>query len=112
MANNENKSTLMHDAIMLFVITLIAGVLLGGVYTITKDPIAKADEKATNEAYAAVYKDAEFKADDTLTKAVESFQRMLQQVRLMMIHSHIQAKNLSRQELLLKTVHRQVMFLK
>ena len=48
MANNENKSTLMHDAIMLFVITLIAGVLLGGVYTITKDPIAKADEKATN----------------------------------------------------------------
>ena len=33
MANNENKSTLMHDAIMLFVITLIAGVLLGGVYT-------------------------------------------------------------------------------
>ena len=35
MANNENKSTLMHDAIMLFVITIIAGVLLGGVYTIT-----------------------------------------------------------------------------
>lgn len=28
MANNENKSTLMHDAIMLFVITIIAGVLL------------------------------------------------------------------------------------
>ena len=75
MANNENKSTLMHDAIMLFVITIIAGVLLGGVYTITKGPIAAADEKATNEAYAAVYKDAEFKADDTLTKAVESFQK-------------------------------------
>ena len=74
-ANNENKSTLMHDAIMLFVITIIAGVLLGGVYTITKGPIAAADEKATNEAYAAVYKDAEFKADDTLTKAVESFQK-------------------------------------
>ncbi len=73
MATNENKSTLVHDAIALFIITLVAGVLLGAVYMITKDPIAEAEEKATNEAYAAVYKDAEFASDDTLTKAVESF---------------------------------------
>ena len=48
MANNENKSTLMHDAIMLFVITIIAGVMLGGVYTITKG-----DRKSTrlNSSY-------------------------------------------------------------
>ncbi len=41
MANNENKqaNTLIHDAIALFIITLIAGVLLGAVYMITKDPI-------------------------------------------------------------------------
>ena len=44
MANNENKSTLMHDAIMLFVITIIAGVLLGGVYTITKGPSSRRRE--------------------------------------------------------------------
>lgn len=76
MANNENKqaNTLVHDAIALFIITLVAGVLLGAVYMITKDPIAKAEEEATNKAYAAVYKDAEFASDDTLTKAVESFQ--------------------------------------
>lgn len=73
MATNENKSTLVHDAIALFIITLVAGILLGAVYMITKDPIALAEEKATNEAYAAVYKDAEFASDDALTKAVESF---------------------------------------
>lgn len=79
MANNEKKSenTLVHDAIALFIITLIAGVLLGAVYMITKDPIAKADEKATNEAYAAVYQGAEFAADDALTKAAEDFQKQI-----------------------------------
>ena len=72
MANNENKqaNTLIHDAIALFIITLVAGVLLGAVYMITKDPIAKAEEEATNNAYAAVYKDAEFASDDAVTKAV------------------------------------------
>ena len=76
MANNENKqaNTLIHDAIALFIITLVAGILLGAVYMITKDPIAKAEEEATNKAYAAVYKDAEFASDDTLTEAVKSFQ--------------------------------------
>ena len=79
MANNEKKSenTLVHDAIALFIITLIAGILLGAVYMITKDPIAKADEKATNEAYAAVYQGAEFAADDALTKSVEEFQKQV-----------------------------------
>ena len=76
MANSENKqaNTLIHDAIALFIITLVAGILLGAVYMITKDPIAKAEEEATNKAYAAVYKDPEFASDDTLTEAVKSFQ--------------------------------------
>lgn len=76
MANSENKqaNTLIHDAVALFIITLVAGVLLGAVYMITKDPIAKAEEEATNKAYAAVYKDAEFASDDAVTKAVKSFQ--------------------------------------
>ncbi len=76
MANSENKqaNTLIHDAIALFIITLVAGILLGAVYMITKDPIAKAEEEATNKAYATVYKDAEFASDDTLTEAVKSFQ--------------------------------------
>lgn len=74
---NKSENTLVHDAIALFIITLVAGVLLGAVYTITKSPIAKAEEEATNQAYAAVYKDAEFAVDDALTKAVESFQNDL-----------------------------------
>ena len=82
MANNEEKkanapaksqNTMVKDALILFVITIVAGLLLGAVYTITKDPIAAAEEKTTNDAYAAVYEGGEFAADDALTKAVEDF---------------------------------------
>ena len=66
-------NTMVKDALILFAITIIAGILLGAVYTITKDPIAEAEEKTTNEAYAAVYKDAEFSTDDNLEKAVADF---------------------------------------
>lgn len=34
------------DALVLFAITLVAGILLGVVYQITLDPIAKANENA------------------------------------------------------------------
>ena len=46
---------LVKDALVLTAITLIAGVCLGGVYEITKDPIAKAQESATQESYKAVF---------------------------------------------------------
>lgn len=85
MANNEKKetgaaiapakekSTLVHDTICLFVITLIAGILLGAVYTITKKPIEDQTEKAKQEAYAAVYDGAEFVSDNKINKALEDF---------------------------------------
>lgn len=47
------------DACILFAITLVAGVLLGAVYNITKAPIANQNEKAKQEAYKAVMADAE-----------------------------------------------------
>ena len=47
------------DACILFVITLVAGVLLGGVYDITKAPIANQSEKAKQEAYRTVMVDAD-----------------------------------------------------
>ena len=51
MANNEkSQNTLVHDTICLFLITLIAGILLGGVYMITKKPIDKQNEKTKQEA--------------------------------------------------------------
>lgn len=81
MANNEKKetapvqekSTLVHDTICLFVITLIAGVLLGAIYTITKKPIEDQTEKAKQEAYAAVYDGAEFVSDAEINKSLEQF---------------------------------------
>ena len=55
MANNEkSNNTIIHDTICLFLITLVAGVLLGGVYQITKSIIADREEEAKVEAYAAV----------------------------------------------------------
>ncbi len=49
---------LVKDALILTAITLIAGVCLGGVYEITKAPIAKAAEDATQAAYKEVFADA------------------------------------------------------
>ncbi len=52
---------MMKDAAVLLIITLFAGLILGLVYQITKDPIARAEEKAAKEAYAEVFPgDVEF----------------------------------------------------
>ena len=74
---NKGKSTLVHDTICLFIITLVAGVLLGGVYYITKSIIDQRNEDAKIEAYGAVYKDAEFTADDEVNKKLDAFQKDL-----------------------------------
>ena len=50
---NKNLVT---DCIKLCVITLIAGLLLGIVYNVTKAPIAAQEEKTKQEAYKAVFK--------------------------------------------------------
>lgn len=47
------------DAATLLLITLVAGLALGFVYQITKEPIALAEEKAAREAYAEVFPGAE-----------------------------------------------------
>ncbi len=43
------------DTIALFIITLVAGLLLGFVYQITKDPIAAQNEKVKINAYNSVF---------------------------------------------------------
>lgn len=50
---------ILKDTFILFAITLIAGILLGGVYTITKKPIEDQNEKAKQDAYRAVLADAD-----------------------------------------------------
>ena len=62
------------NTLILTLITVIAGFLLGAVYEITKDPIAKQEAQAKAEAYEQVFTDAAaFEAvemDDTLTKTI------------------------------------------
>ena len=47
------------NTLKLCLITLIAGVLLGGVYEITKKPRAIQEEKSKNEAYSKVFNKAD-----------------------------------------------------
>lgn len=49
---------MLKDAAILFVITLIAGVMLGFVYDVTKAPIAQQEAKAKSEACREVFADA------------------------------------------------------
>ena len=46
----KKKDTMIKDAIILCVITLVLGAVLAGVYAITKDPIDQAQAKTNNEA--------------------------------------------------------------
>lgn len=67
------KAGFMKDALILFVITLIAGVCLGGVYEMTKVPIAAAKVAANRATYQLVFADAaNFEASDELTEAVKA----------------------------------------
>jgi len=50
---------ILKDTIIITVITLVSGCLLGLVYEITKDPIAKAQYNAQQDAYKAVFESAE-----------------------------------------------------
>ena len=52
-------NALIKDCVKLVVITLIAGLALGVVYGITKEPIAAQNEKKQQEAYRQVFPDAE-----------------------------------------------------
>ncbi len=54
---NKNKdiSGMLKDAVILFAITLISGLVLGFIYQITKEPIAAQEAKAIQEACAAVF---------------------------------------------------------
>lgn len=67
----KKQSRFIKDAIILFAITLISGLILGFVYDITKAPIAAAAKAAKNEAYAVVFPDAkDFEASDAETAKI------------------------------------------
>ncbi len=49
---------MLRDAAILFVITVVAGAILGSVYSVTKEPIAEQEEKKKQEACQEVFADA------------------------------------------------------
>jgi electron transport complex protein RnfG len=79
MSKEAKKSSIIKDAMVLFIITLIAGVSLGFVYELTLPAIEAQKLQAKTEAYAAVYADAaEFSEDETLTaQAAEAAEKIL-----------------------------------
>jgi electron transport complex protein RnfG len=78
MSNNavndtKPKSTIIKDAIVLFVITLISGLALGVVYEITQPVINQRALDAKKEAYQTVFLDADaFVEDEDLSAKAES----------------------------------------
>ena len=56
---DSEKKSMIKDALILFAITLVAGLLLGVVYDITKEPIAQQKAKAKTEASKNVFATAE-----------------------------------------------------
>lgn len=56
--NNVNKK-IVHDALVLFAFTVVLGLLLGVVYEITREPIAKVNYEKTQAAYRQVFEDAD-----------------------------------------------------
>lgn len=54
---------IVHDALILFAFTIILGLLLGVVYSVTKAPIDKVNEEKTQNAYKQVFEDADHFTD-------------------------------------------------
>lgn len=56
---DAEKKSMIKDALILFAITLVAGLLLGCVYNVTKEPIAQQKAKAKAEACKNVFPEAD-----------------------------------------------------
>lgn len=66
------------NALILMAITLVAGILLGAVYEITKDPIAVQEEEAKMEAYKKVFEGADsFAAVEGESVSAENVRKVL-----------------------------------
>ena len=74
MKNKSDLTVMLKEAGILFAITLIAGLVLGMVYELTKEPIRIQQEKAVQEACSAVFQSAasfeemNYELDDMITE--------------------------------------------
>ena len=74
----KKKDTMVKDAIILCLITLVLGAVLAGVYAITKDPIEQAQAKTNNEACSKVVATGDTVQDNDeslVTAATDFFQK-------------------------------------
>ncbi|MEI3175664.1 MAG: RnfABCDGE type electron transport complex subunit D [Lachnospiraceae bacterium] len=70
--------TIVKNALILFVITLISGLLLGVAYQITKGPIAERQAREKKEAYQSVFSEAQsFEDDHAISGYVEDSESIL-----------------------------------
>ena len=76
------KNKFLKNCLALFLITLVAGVSLAFVNEITKEPIAKAQDKARLEAYEVVYPDAQFEALDNTNEILKASSASLKKENL------------------------------
>lgn len=69
----NKKSTILKDAVALFLITLVSGLALSYVYEATKAPIAKQQEEKKLTSYQRAYPEAiSFEEDEDLMAVVEA----------------------------------------
>ena len=61
MSKQDDVKVMLREAGILFAITLLSGLLLGFVYELTREPRRLQQEKAVQEACAAVFSGEEFK---------------------------------------------------
>ena len=75
-AGTKTANRTVRDVSILVVITLAAGILLGAAYTVTKGPIARAQEKARTQAQHTVMEEAEafepLEDSEALAQAVQT----------------------------------------
>lgn len=55
---------MLKETLVIFIITILAGAALGGVYTLTKEPIKVQNEIAKAKAYQSVFVDADYFAEE------------------------------------------------
>ena len=77
------KNKIIHDALILTAITLIAGFFLGLVHDITLEPIAKAEYEKKQAAYRNVFEDAaSFGNTQSLMRRLQHRQRSMQALQM------------------------------
>lgn len=94
MKNDTEVKVMLKEAGILFAITLISGLILGFIYELTKDPIRLQQEKAIQEACAAVFADADhFEVKDYMASGNVEAQLTESGVKIGTVYEAMNASN-------------------